>query len=242
MESLENKIREFVSVSSGYGDGSGFGSGDGFGSGYGDGSGFGSGDGFGSGYGDGSGFGSGNGDGFGSGNGYGYGFGSGDGFGSGYGDGSGKIKTYNRQRVYYIDDVPTLIDRVRNNVARGYIINADKTISDSYIVRIGNSFAHGKTLHAAHSDAMFKHMRNIPEEERIAEFIKAYPDLNTEYPCKDLFKWHNILTGSCEMGRMQFCKDYQIDLDSQYSIRFFLDITKDAYGGEVIKRAREMYD
>ena len=210
MESLENKIRKFVSVSSGYGDGYGSGYGDGYGSGYG--------------------------------YGYGYGDGSGYGYGDGSGYGDGEIKTYNRQRVYYIDDVPTLIDRVRNNIAQGYIINRDKTISDSYIVRIGNSFAHGKTLHAAHSDAMSKHMRNIQEEERIAEFIKAHPDLDTEYPCKDLFKWHNILTGSCEMGRMQFCKDYHIDLDSQYSIRFFLDITKDAYGGEVIKRAREMYD
>ena len=59
METLEDRIKAFLSLSDGYGDGSGYGSG----------------------YGDGSGYGLGSG--------YGYGDGSGDGYGDGYGDGLG---------------------------------------------------------------------------------------------------------------------------------------------------------
>ena len=60
--------------------------------------------------------GSGSGDGSGSGS----GSGSGDGYGDGYGDG---IKEINGQRVYMIDGVPTLIDRVRGDYAKGSILS-----------------------------------------------------------------------------------------------------------------------
>ena len=144
--------------------------------------------------------------------------------------------------MYYVDDVPTLIDNVRGTVAQGYIINRDKTLTPCYIVRHGNCFAHGRTLQEAAKDALDKHMSAMPEEERIAEFIKAHPDPNAEYPCEDLFKWHNTLTGSCEMGRRQFCKDHGISLSEKYTVTYFLDITKEAYGGEVIRKVRERYD
>ncbi|MBR5834249.1 MAG: hypothetical protein IKY48_06720, partial [Bacteroidales bacterium] len=141
--------------------------------------------------------------------------------GSGYGDGSGdgELKSYNHRKVYYIDDVPTLIDSVRGNVARGFMINRDKTLSACYVVKVGNCFAHGETMHAAHADALAKHMQDMSEEDRIAEFIKEHPTLDAEYPCKDLFKWHNFLTGSCEMGRRQFCQSHAIDLESDYTVR-----------------------
>ena len=210
MESLEDKIKRFLSISSG--------SGSGYGDGYGSGSGYG--DGYGSGYGD------------------------GDGYGSGYGDGDGygELKSYNRREVYHIDNVPTLIDSVRGNVARGYMINRDKTLSACYVVKVGNQFAHGETMHAAHADALAKHMQDMPEEERIEMFVKEHPDLNGEHPCEDLFRWHNTLTGSCEMGRTQFCRDHGISLSEKYTVRYFLDITKDAYGGSVIRKVRERYD
>ena len=194
----------------------------------------------GSGYGYGYGDGSGSGSGYGYGDGSGYGYGSGDGYGSGSGD--GELKSYNHRKVYYIDDVPTLIDSVRGNVARGFMINRDKTLSACYVVKVGNCFAHGETMHAAHADALAKHMQDMSEEDRIAEFIKEHPTLDAEYPCKDLFKWHNFLTGSCEMGRRQFCQSHAIDLESDYTVRFFLDITKDAYGGNVIKNVIAEYE
>ena len=250
MESLEDRIKKFLSIGYGYGygdgdgDGSGYGDGDGsgYGSGYGsgDGSGYGDGDGDGSGYG--SGYGSGDGDGDGDGSGDGSGYGDGDGSGYGDGDGDGELKSYNHRKVYYIDNTPTLIDSVRGNVARGYMINSDKTISACYVAKVGNSFAHGATIHAAHADASAKHMQDMSEEERIDMFVSEHPNLDGEYPCEDLFKWHNTLTGSCEMGRTQFCRDHGISLSEKYTVRYFLDITKNAYGGEVIKKVQEKYE
>ena len=143
--------------------------------------------------------------------------------------------------MYYIDDRPTLIDNVRGMVAQGHMVNRDKTLSPCYIVRHGNSFAHGYTLQAASMDALAKHMQDMPEEERIAEFIKAHPDPSAEYPCEDLFRWHNTLTGSCEMGRRRFCKDNGIDLNGSYTVLYFLEITKNEYGGEVIKNVIREY-
>ena len=244
MESLEDKIKRFLAIGSGYGygDGDGSGSGDGYGYGDGDGSGSGSGYGYGDGSGSGSGYGYGDGDGDGDGSGYGYGDGDGSGSGSGYGYGYGDgLKSYNHCKVYHIDGVSTLIDNVRGMVVQGYIINRDKTLTPCYIVRHGNSFAHGESLKDAARDALAKHMRDMPEEERIAEFIKAHPDVSATYPCEDLFRWHNTLTGSCEFGRRQFCKDNGIDLNGSYTVLFFLDITKNAYGGEVIKNVIREY-
>ena len=160
--------------------------------------------------------------------------------GSGDGDGSG-LKSYNHRKVYYVDDLPTLIDNVRGMVAQGYIINRDKTLTPCYIVRHGNCFAHGENLKDAARDALVKHMQDMPEEERIAEFIKAHPDVSAEYPCEDLFRWHNTLTGSCEFGRRKFCEDNGIDLNGCYTVLFFLNITKNAYGGEVIKNVIREY-
>lgn len=234
MASLEDKIKQFLSLGSGYGCGEGSGNGGYFGNGEGEG------------YGEGSGSGSlnGEGEGYGFGDGYGCGDGSGYGCGHRYDDGLGfaKLKSYNHRKVYYIDYIPTLIDSVRGNVARGYMINSDMTISACYVAKVGNSFAHGDTIHAAHADASAKHMRGMSEEERIDMFVSEHPNLDGEYPCEDLFKWHNTLTGSCEMGRTKFCRDHGISLSEKYTIRYFLDITKNAYGGSVIKKVQERYE
>ena len=123
----------------------------------------------------------------------------------------------------------------------GAIVNRDKTLRPCFIARHGNNFAHGDTLREAQRDALAKHMQDMPESERIDLFVKEHPDYDGEHPCEDLFRWHNTLTGSCEMGRRQFCKDNGIDLNGMYTVRFFLDITKEAYGGSVIKKVIERY-
>ena len=212
--------------------GSGCGSGDGSGNGWGDGSGCG--DGCGNGWGDGSGCGDGYGDG--------YGYGSGDGYGSGYGDGNGSgygdddIKALNGDIVDHIDDVPTIITQVRGNIARGYIIKEGLTLDSCYIVKVGNSFAHGKTLKDAVTDAEAKEMKRLPVEERIEKFKEAFGSLDSEHAGKEFYDWHHILTGSCRMGRDKFCESHNIDLSKEYTVRYFLDITKEAYGGDTIKQ------
>lgn len=237
MESLEEKIKTFLTASFGDGDGDGSGSGSGSGDDYGIGYGigYGHGLGYGIGYGDGSGSGDGSGNGLG--DGYGYGDGSGNGYG--YGDG---IKERDDQKVYYVDGIPTLIDSVHGNYAKGYIIKNDLNLTPCYIAKAEGCFAHGETLHKAFSDATNKTFENLPIDERIEKFVAEYPDKNMVVANLTLFDWHNRLTGSCEMGRRTFASEHGIDVDSgSMSIAQFIDLTQNSYGSEVIKQLKERY-
>lgn len=232
METLTDKIEVFLRPGDGSGSGSGSGdvSGDVSGSGYGDGYG----DVSGSGSGSGSGYGSVSGSVYGSGSvsGYGYGDVSGSGYGSGDGDG---IKVYQGQPVYRIDNIPTLIDSVHETYAKGFILNSDLTLKPCYIARVGNSFAHGESLHQAHADAAAKELKELPVDKRIEKFWEAHCDTSKKYPARDLFDWHGILTGSCTMGRKQFCIEHNIDLDSdKFTVQQFIKLTCKAYGGHII--------
>ena len=212
---LDDKVKTFLSVNSG--DGDGYGSGSGYGYGYGDGYGDGSGDGSGSGYSDGSG------DGYGSGYGYGYGSGSG-------------IKRFNRETVYQIDGVNTLIRSVRGNTAHGAIVNNDLTTAPCYIVKQDNIFAHGETLREAMEALRDKLFEDMPEDERIDTFLRE-TDREKAYPTQYFYDWHHRLTGSCDMGRKQFTRDHGVDLDhGMMTLTEFLELTKNAYGGDVIRK------
>ena len=181
---------------------------------------------------------SGSGDGSGSGSGYGSGNGSGD--GSGYGNGSG-VKKYNGEPVHLIDGVATVIKRIHGNVARGYIVNADLTTTKTYVVKQDNTFAHGSTLKEAMDALCDKLFEDMPEEERIAEFIEKYPALDTVCKNADLFDWHHRLTGSCLQGRTQFQRDNGLSLEDSITVAAFIKLTENAYGGIVIRKLRERY-
>ena len=244
---MEELIKSFLTIGygDGYGDGSGYGSGYGSGDGSGSGSGYGSGDG--SGYGSGDGYGYGDGSGYGDGYAHGDGCGSGSGSGSGYGYGSGygdllSIKKVGDDNIYDIDGVPTAIDNIKGNIAKGRVLQADMTWEPCYIVRIGNSFAHGETIHDAQRDAQQKHMKSAPIEERLNMFKDRFPDFDEPVPAKDLFDWHNTLTGSCMMGRKQWCKDHGINVDADtFTVKEFIELTKDSYGGETIRKLIGLY-
>ena len=117
----------------------------------------------GSGYGDGSG--SGDGSGYGDGYGSGYGYGSGSGYGSGYGYGDGDVKQLNGYEVYVIDDIQTIITSVRSDIAEGFMLNADLTLSPCFICKGENLFAHGKTLHDAYTSLQEKLLDKKPINE-----------------------------------------------------------------------------
>ena len=186
------------------------------------------GDGFGYGSGSGSGYGSGDGDGFG------YGYGSGD----GDGDGSG-VKSYCGETVYKIDGINTLLRSVRGSVAKGTILNKDLTLTPCYVAKQLSCFAHGKTLREAMSALRDKLFEDMPEEERIAAFLEE-TDREKAYPTTYFYDWHHRLTGSCDMGRKQFADDHGVDLDhGTMTLREFLELTKNAYGGDVIRKVME---
>ena len=109
----------------------------------------------------------------------------------------------------------------------------------TYLVTDGNdTWAHGSTLHEAHTALQAKMLQRKSIEERIAEF-KAEFESGKQYPASEFFKWHHILTGSCEFGRREFCRQHNIDLDNDtYTVEEFIELTKNAYGGEVIRQIK----
>lgn len=236
METVIEDLRRFLQVDSdsdsGFGDddgdGYGFGFGGGCGYGYGFAGGYSCGDGYG--LGDGAGYG----DIFGNGNGDGDGNGNGDGDGDGIGYGYGDLRKLNGNPVYYIDGTPTLIYQVRDSIAKGAIVRKDLSLEDCWIVRCGNSFAHGDTIHNAYRDALEKELEDMPEDERIDRFVAEHPDPDAEYG--DLFQWHHILTGSCEFGRRQWCQQHGLQPTDSITVRRFLKETASDYGGDIIRK------
>lgn len=184
---------------------------------------------------------SGHGDGSGSGSGSGYGSGYGDGDGNGYGSGngyeSGGIKIFNSHKVYIIDSISTIITFVRNNIAKGFILNSDFTLTSCFIVKKDNYYAHGNTLREAFDSLQEKLYNNYPLEDRILKFKEHFIDFSKKYKASDFFIWHNILTNSCKMGRLSFVNNNNINLKSDMlTVYEFIELTKDSYNGEHIKK------
>ena len=192
--------------------------------------------GYGDGYGDGDGDANGNGDGYGYGNGYGNGYGYG--YGDGYGDGDGLgIKSLNSQFVYKIDNIQTIITSVKNDVAKGFIINSDLTQSPCYIVRNDYCFSHGVTLKKALTSLEDKTTLTLPIEKRIEAFKTTFKDFHKKIKAAILYDWHYRLTGSCKMGRDNFILNHNIDLNKdKFTVFEFIKLTENAYNGHIIKQ------
>lgn len=193
------------------------------------------------GYGDGSGHGYGNGYGYGSGHGSGHGYGYGD--GSGSGDGDGNIVSYCGERVVMIDDIPTILRRIHGNAAVGAILRSDDlTLEKCYVVKGGGCFAHGATLHEARAALEQKLLAAMSTEERIRRFLAAHRR-GVKYPVRQFYDWHHALTGSCEMGRKEFARAHGIDIDGgMMTPEEFVELTKDAWGGAVIRALKDAMD
>ena len=143
--------------------------------------------------------------------------------------------------MHYIDGIATVIRTAFGNAARGYVINSDLTTQDCVIVKSGNLFAHGDTLADAQASLQEKLFDKMDPDEKIELFREKFKD-GVKYPAREFYDWHHRLTGSCEFGRTVFARDREIDLDTDtYTVREFIDITKDAYGGEIIRRLEEYY-
>jgi hypothetical protein len=243
MEMLEDKIRAFSAISNGNGNGAGAGSCDFYGKGSGGGC-SGNGDGSGDGMGDGSDSGLGHGSNYST---YGtYNDGNDCGSGSLYCTGSGKgygdgIKEINGKEIYMVDNIPTIFKSIRNNIAKGFIVKNDLQFEPCYIVKENNQFAHGDTLKDAFMSLQEKLYDDSTEEERIEAFMKQFPEYDVKYDNMDLFVYHHVLTGSCRMGREAFMSNKGLSLDGKTSVREFVKLTQDAYGGDIIKKLPEAY-
>ena len=116
-----------------------------------------------------------------------------------------------------VDDTQTIITSVRGNVAQGFI------------------------LQDAFTSLQEKLYDDSTEEERIDAFKQKFPSYDTKYDNQDLFAYHHVLTGSCRMGRDSFVADKGLSLDGKTTVREFVQLTKNAYGGDIIKQLPQAY-
>ena len=169
-----------------------------------------------------------------------YGYGSGYGSGSGDGDGSGLI-SFKGQNVYYIDEMPTVIEKVHGNLAKGFTINSDLTTRECFIAKGENKFAHGETASEAIKALQDKIFESMDAEEKVEAFLTEFQP-NVKYNARLFYEWHHKLTGSCEFGRNSFVKNHGIDLENgMYTVKEFIEITKNDFGGDIIRQLEEAF-
>lgn len=151
------------------------------------------------------------------------------------------VKVINGYEVHRIDDIPTILTSIRGDVAQGFIVQSDLQLKPCYIVKENKKFAHGETLHDAFNSLQEKLFDDSSEEERLDAFKKEFPEYDVKYDNRDFFKYHHILTGSCRMGRELFVSSKGLSLDGKTSVREFVKLTKNAYGGDIIQKLPGIY-
>ena len=150
--------------------------------------------------------------------------------------------------VRYFKDSPDWVTfqnnpHVYNNgvMDSGTVVDRDGTVL--FDATDGRSYADSETLRKAMDALRDKLFKNMPEEERIAEFVKAH-EWGKQYPSADYYGWHHRLTGSCDMGRSEFAKrhGYKLTDDELLTVEEFIKLTENSYGGSVIRKLREAYE
>ena len=142
-----------------------------------------------------------------------------------------------------VDGMQTIFESIHGNYAKGYVLNTSLVLVPCYIAKCEDYFAHGHTLHEAQGEARRKAIQEKTTEERLAAFKEAHPDTEHRYPAADLFEWHGILTGSCNMGRRTFCNERGIDVSKDsFTIPEFIDMTLGSFGGQVIRELKGLYN
>ena len=145
-------------------------------------------------------------------------------------------------KVWKVDGVPTIIINIHGNIAEGYTPKQNVNLVPCYIAKVGNYFAHGTTAHEALQDAQEKYEQNKPLSERIADTVAKYPTLDTVVSHTELYALHHTLTGSCRFGRDEFAANHGLDPEQgEMTMRQFINLTIDAYGGDAIKELLHAY-
>ena len=132
---------------------------------------------------------------------------------------------------------------MKGNVAKGRILKDDLTFEKCYVAKQDLYFAHGKTLREAMSALKDKLFEGMPEEDRIAEFIKAHK-WGEKYSAVDFYDWHHKLTGSCDMGRREFAAShgYKVTEDELLTVEEFIKLTENSYRSNTIRKLKAEYE
>ena len=166
--------------------------------------------------------------------------------GDGYGSGDGNLKNIRLKKnvgevPYMVDGIPCIFVAICKNVARVRAVRSDFSLVNAYIVKDEEHgiFAHGETFEEARAALREKIIESMDTDEKIDKFLNTF-NLSDKYPAREFYEWHHLLTGSCEFGRNEFVAAHGIDLDNDtYTVREFLTMCQNDYGGEIIRRILE---
>ncbi len=139
-------------------------------------------------------------------------------------------------RVYYIDEIPCVINSIKSDYALVEVIEYNGlNTSSMYVAKKDGFFAHGHTLEEAIKDANEKWMVSQTVEEKIEQF-KIQFKKGILYKAQLFYDWHTLLTGSCKAGKDMWISQKGISLEGDMTVAQFIDITKNEYGAEIIRR------
>lgn len=154
------------------------------------------------------------------------------------------ILKYEGKDVHYIDDIPCTVNSVHEDWMSVNVIRTnDYTSYKAFVAKVHGVVSHGETIKEAFQEAHDKYMAELEPEERCAMFIKEFPDMDKKYPSQLFFDWHGTVTGSCKLGRRNFAEMKRINLDTAtLTVKEFIDLTINEYGGDIIKLLRGKYE
>jgi hypothetical protein len=96
----------------------------------------------------------------------------------------------------------------------------------AFVAKIGNKFAHGKTIEQAKNDLRYK------LSDRDTSKYKSWKS-DEEKGTDELIEAYMTITGACSFGTKQFCE--QIKLKDSYKISEIFDLTSGHYGSQQFK-------
>lgn len=99
----------------------------------------------------------------------------------------------------------------------------------------------GKTLKEALQSLQEKIFEDMDTDEAIEKFKEKF-ESDKKYKGTEFYTWHHILTGSCKIGRDSFVKNHELDLNKKYTVKEFIEVCENDYGGNIIKQLKEYYN
>ena len=132
---------------------------------------------------------------------------------------------YVEGRYLYCDDSLIHVKRKRKIGEYTYYVGKIKGMNAIYD---GENYAHCKDFRDGVNDLEFK-----KAEDRGADQYRDYT-MDTVVSFEDAKTMYRIITGSCKAGTEQFVNGLR-SVKEQYTVREIIDITKNAYRGEVFK-------
>ena len=111
-------------------------------------------------------------------------------------------------------------------------------LQDAFVGRYETAIAHGETIREAIEAAREKYFSKLDFDGQKERLLAEFAEKKT-ISVKELYRWHGILTGSCEYGRSLFQSEHGLSDDDELTLNEFVKLTKSSYGGDIIARLVE---